>query len=1206
MFILTHNLVFPVLFLLTYSRVSDSLNFLRSSQPHSSQASNLPLNAPRTGYHVLFGSCDYSNHTLTTYLCIDGQLHSYRSSWKLAKFNSHRSKLLLLFLTLSGDIESNPGPSPKYPCKQCNKSVKNNQKGICCDDCDSWVHSKCAGISNAAYNTLASSSDDWFCSECLAPCGLCGLQCRRSEKAVQCDNCDLWIHTKCCNIDDPKYSELMHSSCTWVCDTCDFMNFSDSFFSTNNSINCTNSFEPLQNCSSGLDSGSNHHPDVKLKTNPKREKRKVLKLLVINFQSVRNKTASVESLIKEKDPDVIIGTETWLNSEITSAEIFPDNYTVVRKDRNSNGYGGVLQAIKNDLIFTELTKLDSDCEIIWTKFQFPKEKSMYIGTFYRPSHIDLTSLLELKKSLQKLGKNADNNNVILAGDFNQPNIDWSQNIISGTNASSEAAKILLEVTNSFNLTQMVQSPTRDNNILDLVFTNNSPAVTSANVIPGISDHDIVELTLNISPPRKKLPKRKIYLKKKANIERIKEDLTKFKLQYYTKFNNSIDVDEKWNSFEQEIKLIIDKNTPHKFTSTKQNLPWFTRIQRRLCKKKHKLFKKAKTTQQTNDWTTYKSFRKTVRINLKKARNTFICNKLKNSLTENPKAFWSYIKRLRSNSVGVSDLLDNGKLCSDSKTKANILNDQFFSVFTEENTSQIPVTKPITNSKINQLIITPEGVKKQLHDLDPNKASGPDQIPPWFLKTHADDLYEILTDLFQTSVDNGTIPNKWKEANICSVFKKGDKHNPANYRPVSLTCVCSKILEHIIHSHVMKFLDEHNILTDLQHGFRAKRSTETQLLLTINDISKQIDQNSNVSMAILDFSKAFDKVPHQRLLSKLSAYGIDGNLLAWFASFLNNRTQRVVCDGEISDSKQVLSGVPQGTVLGPLLFLLYVNDIPDNINSTVRLFADDCLVYRTIDNPSDQQILQDDLNKLEQWQNKWQMNFNPSKCYILSISSKKCFKSPVYTLCNQPLKHVNSHPYLGVEIDNKLRWDKHIHNITKKANSILGLLKRNLSNCPTDVKSTAYKALVRPVLEYASSVWDPHHQCDVDKLESIQRRAARFCMADYSYKSSVKIMLHELDWPLLKTRRHNTRLHMLYKINNNLVAINKDELIPTIRTNTRNNHDLNFQVPYAKKNVYKHSFFPHTLKDWNALPSDIVHAPSLNCFKAKLTNTCIAN
>ena len=302
--------------------------------------------------------------------------------------------------------------------------------------------------------------------------------------------------------------------------------------------------------------------------------------------------------------------------------------------------------------------------------------------------------------------------------------------------------------------------------------------------------------------RKKLPKRKIYLKKKADTNKIKQDLTNLNINYFSKFQNSNNIDEKWNFFEKEIKLIIDRNIPQKLTSTRLNLPWFTRVQRLLCRKKQRLFKKAKKSLLTQDWTTYKSFRKAVRKNLTEARNHYISNNLKTSLTENPKKFWSFIKRLNSNSVGVSDLISDGKLHSNNKTKANILNNQFFSVFTLEDTSSLPVTNPITSDKINKLIISPDGVKKQLLNLDDNKASGPDQLPPWFLKAYADNLYEMLCDIFSTSVKLGSIPSRWKEANICSVFKKGNKNDPANYRPISLTCVCCKILEHIIHSHVM--------------------------------------------------------------------------------------------------------------------------------------------------------------------------------------------------------------------------------------------------------------------------------------------------------------------------------------------------------------------------------------------------------------------
>ena len=1196
-----------ILLILAFVHIYNSFYSSYLLQPHMNQSQNVRLNAPKTGYVILFSSSSQSLGNICLHsikLGTTAKLQSLKSCSDLSKLNSCRYRkhfLLLLSLTLSGDIESNPGPA-KFPCKQCKQIVKNNQKGICCDECDMWIHSKCAGISAAAYSTLSSSNDDWFCKECIAPCGLCNSQCKSTQNAVQCDKCNKWVHTACCGIADIEYHSLTNTSCSWICDICEFMNFSDSFFQPNNSpIKCTNQFDALLDHNLLTKTNSSHPKPKNTRKARKSPKRRHLKVLVVNFQSVKNKKASIDAMILNEKPDIIIGSETWLNPEINSSEIFPDNYSVIRKDR-SDGYGGVLQAIKNDLIYTEITKAESDCETIWSKIKFPKGKSFIIGAFYRPNNNDIKSLNELKNSLQKMSKDLNKNHVLLAGDFNQPNIDWESNSIFGTGASSEAAKILLELTDSHHFSQTVHTPTRNNNVLDLVFTNNPSTIISTNTLPGISDHEIVQVKINIAPLRKRLPKRKIYLRHKANTDNINTALNSLKDEYFNKFTNNNNIDDKWNFFEKNIKSIIDKHIPHKFTSTRLNLPWFSRVQRRLCRRQTRLFKIAKKSQDPQDWTMFKTFRKSVHKNLKESRNNFISNKLKDSLVENPKKFWSYIKRLKNNASGVSDLLNNGELCSDSKTKANILNNQFFSAFTKENLNNIPVETPLTNSKISQIIISPEGVKKQLLNLDQNKASGPDNIPPWFLKAYASEVHLILTDIFKSSIEHGTIPSKWKEANICSIYKKGNKNDPANYRPVSLTCVCCKVLEHIIHSHVMKFLDANNILNDSQHGFRAKRSTETQLLITVNDLAKNVDQSSTISIAILDFSKAFDKVPHQRLLSKLSSHGIHSNLLSWFESFLSGRIQQVLCDGETSDPKPVISGVPQGTVLGPLLFLLYVNDLPDNIQSTVRLFADDCLVYRNINNNDDNLILQDDLDKLEIWQNKWQMNFNPSKCYILNINNKKQHTPYNFSLCNKILENVSNHPYLGVEIDNKLRWDKHINKVTKKANSILGLIKRNLKNCPLEVKTVAYKSLVRPILDYGSTVWDPHFQCDIDKLESVQRRSARFCTADYSRFSSVTSMLEKLEWPQLKKRRENMRLTMLYKINNELVSIDKNNLSPAENTNTRSNNNHKFHIPYAKKDVYKYSFFPRTIKKWNALPNEVVNAPDINCFKTKLIST----
>ena len=242
---------------------------------------------------------------------------------------------------------------------------------------------------------------------------------------------------------------------------------------------------------------------------------------------------------------------------------------------------------------------------------------------------------------------------------------------------------------------------------------------------------------------------------------------------------------------------------------------------------------------------------------------------------------------------------------------------------------------------------------------------------------------IIHDIFQSSVGSGQVPNAWKEANITAIFKKGSRAETSNYSPISLTPVISKLLEHIIHSHIMKHLEQHHILTDHQHGFRAKRSTETQLIQTIHDI-KSFDEKKTVDMAILDFSKAFDKVPHKRLIHKLKYYGITGPISSWIENFLTETTQQVVINGSASTPIQVTSGVPQGTVLGPLFFLLYINDLPNNFTSNVRLFADDCLLYLPVKSDNDTSLLQNDLLKLEEWQNTWPMKFNPTKCFTMTV------------------------------------------------------------------------------------------------------------------------------------------------------------------------------------------------------------------------------
>ena len=397
---------------------------------------------------------------------------------------------------------------------------------------------------------------------------------------------------------------------------------------------------------------------------------------------------------------------------------------------------------------------------------------------------------------------------------------------------------------------------------------------------------------------------------------------------------------------------------------------------------------------------------------------------------------------------------------------------------------------------------------------------------------------------------------------------------------------------------MDHWESHKVLLDSQHGFRKGRSCETQLAATTEDIAEILDQKGQADCIIMDFSKAFDTVPHQRLLTKLKYNGIAGSLLTWMRHFLTKRTQQVVIDGFSSDRVYVSSGVPQGTVLGPAMFLMYINDLPRNVNSTVRLLADDCIMYKRIMSANDPVTLQEDINTLCTWQHHWLMKFNIRKCFAMHVTHKKNPIRTTYKVGEMALQAVENHTYLGVQLNNKLNWNHHIVKTTAKANSTLGLLRRNLYHCNQSVKSTAYKTLVRPQLEYCATIWDPHHQVYINSLEAVQNRAARFVKRDFSRDSSVSSMVKDLGWKSLEERRLTARLTLLYKASHQLAAINisKYQNTSTTRRMTRQTSALSFNYPKPSKDCYKYSFLPRTVAQWNTLPPTIRNSPTIESFK----------
>ena len=324
-----------------------------------------------------------------------------------------------------------------------------------------------------------------------------------------------------------------------------------------------------------------------------------------------------------------------------------------------------------------------------------------------------------------------------------------------------------------------------------------------------------------------------------------------------------------------------------------------------------------------------------------------------------------------------------------------------------------------------------------------------------------------------------------------------------------------------------------------------------------------------------------------------------NLLAWIHDFLTGRTQQVVLEGKRSCTTNVTSGVPQGTVLGPLLFLVFINDLPDAVTSNIRLFADDALLYRSIHSNDDAKTLQDDLNHLQTWEKTWQMAFNPDKCEVLRITNKKKFIDAQYSIHGTTLNTVNDGKYLGVTIQGSFSWKNHVNNITKKANNTLGFLRRNLRKCPAKIKEQAFTTYVRPTLEFASSVWDPHSKDLVNRIDMVQRRAARFVKADYDQRHSVTKMLQDLQWKTLCERRVHNKVIMLYRIVHGLVAIPSGPPFFYPSSGLTRGHSMQFRQQHCRIIAYQQSFFPSVVSLWNQLPATVVSAEFLDQFKSKL-------
>ena len=634
---------------------------------------------------------------------------------------------------------------------------------------------------------------------------------------------------------------------------------------------------------------------------------------------------------------------------------------------------------------------------------------------------------------------------------------------------------------------------------------------------------------------------------------------------------------------------------------------------RTIRKKRRAWKQYCTTRDYQSYLAYKRVQNETKSVIRKAKRDFE-KKLAADAKKNPKAFYRYMNSRCKVQAKVGPLKDsNGNVETDDAVQSELLNQKFVQAFTREDLSSVPTPEqkfdPAMGPPLLNIEVDEETVEGKLQVLNPGKACGPDNIHPRTLRELSAELTLPITIIFKKCLAECVVPGDWKLSNVTAIFKKGDKTDAGNYRPISLTCLLCRILESIIRDEILLHLRKYELLAKSQHGFLPHRSCLTNLLEFLEVITKLIDEGHNVDVVFLDFSKAFDKVPHVRLMSKVRAHGIVGCVADWVEEWLCGRKQRVVLNGKESGWADVLSGVPQGSVLGPILFLIYINDIDGAIDSCVMLmkkFADDTKCASVTDNLLQCENFQKQLDGLSSWADIWQTSFNLDKCVVMHLGNNN--PNHTYFLNGTELKTTICEKDIGVYMQPSLKPSVQIAESVKKANRVLGMLLRCLTFRDKFHFIKLYKQYVRCHLEYAVQAWNPWLAQDIENIEAVQRRAIRHC---HGLSGSYEEKLKEVGLTSLSERRCRGDMIQTYKIMNGIDDVDYHTWFTKVHEchqKTRQavcvdedgvvHESMNLLKPKANLEVRKNFFSCRVVDSWNNLPTIVQGATDVQDFKEK--------
>ena len=733
----------------------------------------------------------------------------------------------------------------------------------------------------------------------------------------------------------------------------------------------------------------------------------------------QTKIFELNAYLATNKPDVLVLNETWLNKSVKDGEVIGDhNYDVYRSDRSEVTHpadpnnprkfrkfgGGVMIAVRSD-IDASLKRLSMrrGAEILAVELNVGNNRYVFC-TVYRVGNSGEANHDSIVQSIKSMYTSRSLRKVFIVGDFNLSSINWPQTEETQENID-RIDKLFLESFSELGLHQCVRDATHvKGRTLDIVLTNFRALISEVKVHKSESicksDHYPISFKVSASVKNKKLLKRKIYNFKKANWDQLNDDLVRVP---WSGLIDRTDPEIAWSNFKTVLFMLVDKHIPKITIKNDFSAPWFDAECFEAYRNKERAHKKFKSDN---------SLANELKRNSSRSHFKHVCNeKMRDNLynSDDPalitKKFWAHVKSKSKNHRLPECMSLNGTYRNSPLDKANLFNSYFFDQFSEA--SNYDVSIDWTNDSLFDIDFNPLEIKGLLSNLNSNKACGPDGIHGKILKHCAVGLADPLSMLFKLSYNSGSLPKDWRVANVVPVHKKGHKDNIENYRPISLTSLVMKTFERILKKELL--LRTAHLLDDRQHGFLSQRSCTTNMVNFLDSVVLSVNDLKTVSTDVVyfDFAKAFDSVNHDLILTKLkSMYHIDGRLLKFLQSYLQGREQSVVIENCVSSSKPVLSGVPQGSILGPILFVLFINDLPSGLSqgTELALYADDTKIWRGITSYSDHQLLQNDINYLNSWATSNKMKFHPLKCKVVSIHSSP---SPLAFL-----PFVNFHYQLG--------------------------------------------------------------------------------------------------------------------------------------------------------------------------------------------------